>query len=220
MLSEIQVITQKLNAKEEKKKKAKEGRFNPLAGRVGLLTPPEGKEKYDSLKGNWKAKDEKQKQIAAAKETEAVVSDMRMRTRAADGTHWFWGTFKSYLTLQKDDILVLALSLHIPVCDSKRKEFKKADIFATIAKHFDDHPDLKSQHRYIGLFDGAARIQRPKPGPRAPAPQGLEGLKPMLDNEDDQDVAQNSDFGDGGHSEDISDDEQEVDHMYGVNGED
>lgn len=222
MLGECRAVRQKLYAKEQKKAKAKEGRFNLLSGQVGILTAPEAREQYDALKADWLAKEDKRIQIVAAKAAQAAESNMQVQSRAADDTHRFHGTFRSYFTSPKDEVLALALSLCIPILDAKKKEFNKAIILKAVSDHFDNHPELKIHHRYVGLFDASARIKRPRPTPPvaiSDARTANNDFKLILDREDDQelrDISKDSDFGDGGSSGD----EEEVNLMYGVNGDD
>lgn len=213
MVGEINIVTQKLHAKEEKQKKKKEGpRFNPLAGHVGLLTAPEARARYEQLQAEWHAKEEQRKQVAAAKQSSALESDLRMRQRAADNGYIFPGSLKSYSTSAKEDVLALALSLRIPITDGKRKELNKATILQLVEQHFAARPELQSEPRYIGLFDPKARISRPKVV-RQPVIADLAGLQRM-DEDDDKGTDNINKV--GPDSDDEGGDDVEVDLSFGL----
>lgn len=138
------VITQLQNQLQSKgKKKGTHAKRTQAEARV--LTSEEGRLELQQLREEVRLKEERQAEEAARKATE----DEARRKRRADASRIFTGPLNK--ARRKGDLEDIAAALALP------DEGKKDDLLERISRHFEEHPDLKTNQRFEGLFNPRPR---------------------------------------------------------------
>ena len=125
-----------------------------------VLTSEEGRLELQQLREEARLKEQQHVEEMARKTTE----DDARRKRRADGSRIFTGGLNK--TRRKEELEDIAAALALP--DSGKKD----ELLDRISNHFEEHPDLKSNPRFEGLFNPRPRKRvrltdtpAPVPGP-------------------------------------------------------
>ena len=150
----VSQLQNQLQAKE--KKKVTHAKRIQVEARV--LTSEEGRLELQQLREEARLKEQQQLEDATRKATE----DEARRKRRADGSRVFTGPLNK--TRWKEELEDLALALALP--DGGKKE----EIFERISNQFEEHPELKTNPRFEGLFNPRPRKRARLADPPQAAP--------------------------------------------------
>ncbi|KAH9031193.1 hypothetical protein EDB84DRAFT_1271110 [Lactarius hengduanensis] len=133
-----------------------------------VLTAGEGHQQLQQLQEEAELKEQLWQQEVARK----AADDEARRKRWADHTHTFTGSLNR--SKRKGELEDIAVALALP------ETGKKDDIFERISRHFEQHPELKRDAQFEGLFN-LRPTKRPRTGD-APVvgPSSLQDIAPSF----------------------------------------
>jgi hypothetical protein len=141
MYGVVSQLQNQLQAKE--KKKGTHAKRTQVEARV--LTSEEGRLELQQLREEARLKEQRQIEETTRKATE----DEARRKRRADCSRVFTGALNK--ARRKEELEDIAAALALP--DSGKKE----ELLDRITNHFEEHPDLKTNLRFEGLFNPRPR---------------------------------------------------------------